>query len=53
MVSVSIPVEGYNWTVVSAVPYDYYFSIFMKTRINVWIMAAIAIIILIKMSYKE
>lgn len=47
MVSVSIPVEGYNWTVVSAVPYDYYFSIFMKTRINVWIMAAIAIIILL------
>ena len=47
MVSVSIPVEGYNWTVVSAVPYDYYFSIFMKTRITVWIISAIAIIILI------
>ena len=47
MVSISIPIEGYNWAVVSAVPYDYYFSVFMKTRITVWIISAIAIIILI------
>ena len=47
MVSVSIPVEGYNWTVVSAVPYDYYFGSFMIRRYQVWAMAGVAIIILI------
>ena len=42
MVSVSIPVEGYNWTVVSAVPYDYYFGSFMIRRYQVWAMAGVA-----------
>ena len=47
MVSVSIPVEGYNWAVVSAVPYDHYFGSFMLRRYQGWAMDIIAVAFLV------
>lgn len=46
MVSVSVKSEGYNWSVVSTLPYEVYFGAFMKRRYNTWIMCALSLFVL-------
>ncbi|MCQ2595989.1 MAG: methyl-accepting chemotaxis protein [Treponemataceae bacterium] len=47
MISVSVKAEGYNWSVVSTLPYEIYFGDFMHRRYKTWVMCGLSVIILL------